>query len=126
MNRRGLTLLEVLAAIVMLALLATVATPLYRDALRSIRGPATTTTDTMELARLAEIYLADPESVEAKVDSAGRIALPWPDDSERDPAQVTRMTPVGGEDGDAARIWFSFAWDGQIVHRCVITEVDAR
>ena len=117
MRRRGLTLLEVLASTVLLTMLASACLPLLRQAMNDLRQ-----TDEpfalIELTQLAEIFLADPAAfgVEALPSQGDELQLPWPEQSDRSPVIVHRLS-ADGEALDHA--WLRFTSEGQRIFRWI-------
>ncbi len=112
--RRGLTLLEVLAATVLLAMLAGACVPILRRAARALNPPPTSI-ELRELAVLADAFMAEPsESGFAAESMPGEFELTWPDSPDRDPVSVEIMTT---EAPNAEHLWLIFAADEWFVLR---------
>ena len=117
MLRRGLTLLEVLASTVLLTMLASACLPLLRQAmddLRQMDEPFAL----IELTQLVEMFLADPAAfgVESPPSERDELHLPWPEQSNRSPVVVHRLSAEAGPHDHA---WLSFTSEGQRIFRWV-------
>ena len=117
---RGLTLIEVLASVALLTLLATAAVPVLRSA--QIQQPEPKSIDLVDLSRLADV--ADLSAL-VSTDAAGAestvISIAWdelgddPDDDIAGRPPVTAHTAVVGEFG----AWIAFSCDGLQVFRWI-------
>lgn len=127
---RGLTLLETLAATVILSLIAVACVPMLQDARASLEQPSAPACDLIELALLADAVMADPKAhgLEKSTDVA---VLQWPQEMvEREPrlalrpVQVTVLTPSIDDPGRHERRhqWVSFVCDGVVVLRWTAVE----
>lgn len=105
---RGLTLIEVLAATVLLAVLAAAVVPMLRYATDAARqqGPI----DLAQLSRAADAIIADPEQfgIDA-LDDVSETQITWPSgDGGRGSTLVVRlMASVDVAD----HAWLVFSWD---------------
>jgi prepilin-type N-terminal cleavage/methylation domain-containing protein len=132
--KRGLTLLEVLIAAALLAVMAAACVPAMAQAMRALHVAETPTlaVDPVDLASFADLVLEWPElfgfkQPEELLNADGQ-ALPWPPPPEppprpeafRDPLNAAppvtiRVLRSSGEESD--HVWLSFECDGLIVHR---------
>ena len=112
----GLTLVEVLASTVLLALMASVCVPLLQGSIRALR-PATTSVPVVELAALADAFVLAPGSFGDETLDLGTLemmSLGWPDDPDRPEITVTRLAPAESDvedDEDPTRleyVWLAF------------------
>lgn len=119
---RGLTLLETLAATVILSLIAVACIPMLQDARASLEQPSAPACDLIELALLADAVMADPKAhgLDAWPNFEGAV-LQWPEETvQREPqlalrpVQVTVLTPSIDDPGQHERRhqWVSFMCDG--------------
>ncbi len=117
MRRRGLTLLEVLAATVLLTLLASACLPLLRQAMSDLR-PTDEPFALVELTQLAELFLADPSAfgVESLPSQLDEFHLPWPEQPDRSPVTVRRWRADAPPPDHA---WVSFTSGEQRIFRWI-------
>ena len=122
MRRRGLTLVEVLASTVLLTMLAWACVPLLQQAMNDLRQMDEPFV-LVELTQLAEMFLADPSAfgVEALPSQGDELQLPWPEQSDRSPVIVHRLS-ADGEALDHA--WLSFTSQGQHIFRWLPVEAE--
>jgi prepilin-type N-terminal cleavage/methylation domain-containing protein len=120
MSRRGLTLLEVLAATVLLAILAGACVPVLQRALSALR-PSQRQFELLELARVADSVVAEPSAfgVDA-VSEASEQRMGWPDHTDR-PVITVRL--LAADDPDAEHGWLAFSSGGWTVHRWMELDV---
>lgn len=120
MRRRGLTLLEVLAATVLLTMLAGACVPLLRQAMNDLRQPDEPLA-LVELTQLAKLFLADPTAfgIEPPLLERDELHLPWPDQSDRTPVIVHRLSTDAGPHDHA---WVSFTSGEQRIFRWIAIE----
>ncbi len=105
-ERRGMTLLEVLAATVLLAVLAGACVPILRHAARAL-NTAPASFDLRELAVLADAFVEGPSEFGVARDSIpSEFELNWPESPERDPVTVRIVTP---DAPNAEDLWLTFA-----------------
>jgi len=123
MSRRGLTLLEVLAATVLLAILAGACVPMLRSALPALRPPQRQF-ELLELARVADSVVAEPSvfGVDA-VSEAGEQRMGWPGHTDR-PVITIRL--LAADDSDPEHGWLVFSSGGWTVHRWMELDVGNR
>ncbi len=116
---RGLTLVEVLAATVLLAILAATCMPLFQRAMRALQTTKPPF-ELLELAQSADSVLADPSAfgVEAPAQLA-ELQLPWPEHHDRPLITVRRLSAFDSESDHA---WLTFSCGGQTVYRWVPLE----
>ena len=122
-RRRGLTLLEVLASTVLLTMLAWACGPLLRKAMNDLRQPDEPFA-LIELTQLAGMFLADPSAfgVESPPSELDELHLPWPDQSDRSPVVVHRLSAEAGPHDHA---WLSFTSEGQRIFRWIAIEQES-
>ena len=119
MCRRGLTLVEVLASTVLLALIAAACTPLLRQATRLMCDPGHSF-ELFELSRLADALISDPTAFGLEsVHGQSNFEVAWSDQPDRS-AVAVRLLTADTEDVDHA--WLTFACDGWVVSRWVPLE----
>lgn len=122
MHRRGLTLLEVLAAAVLLTVLATTCMPLLRKAMRDLREPEESVA-IFDLAQFADDFVADPSAFDAEsiTPVAEAIQVPWLEHPDRPAVRVLRLNAIGS---DTDHAWLRFACGNRTVVRWIAVEVD--
>jgi len=121
MRRRGLTLLEVLAATVLLTVLAGTCVPLVRAALPALRPPDRPFA-LLDLARVADSVVAEPAQFElGAFAEISERQITWPDQPHRPPITVRLITP--GEP-DVDHRWLAFSCGDWTVHRWIPLELD--
>ena len=110
-RRHGLTLVEVLASTVLLAILAATCLPLFQGAMRAFHSPEPPF-DLLELSQLADSFIADPTAFGAEsLPEEGELEAPWPAHPARPPVTVRRLT---AEDPEVDHDWLAFSsgrWD---------------
>ncbi len=117
--RRGLTLAEVLAATVLLAILAATCMPLLQ---RSMRALQTTKPpfELLELAQFADSLLADPSAFGVEAPSQlAELQLPWPEQPDRSLITVRRLSASDPESDHAG---LAFSCGGRAIYRWVPLE----
>ena len=121
MSRRGLTLLEVLAAAVLLAVVAGTCVPLLRNALPALRAPDHQF-ELFELARVADSIIAEPAAfgIEAWPE-IGDQWITWPDVPDR-PVITVRLIRVG--EPQVNHGWLAFSSGDWTIHRWIALDVD--
>jgi len=117
MTRRAMTLVEALAATVLLAVLAGACLPLMQQAMRSLREADAAGFDVRDLSLMADAFVAEPEAfTTVPFDDMTEIEVAWPDTADRDPVRVERLvrvdapatdTPDDDDDDDHAWLVFS-------------------
>lgn len=121
-QRHGLTLLEVLAATVLLTMIAAVCTPLLRQAIRHLHEPDATVL-IFDLAQFADGLVADPSEfdVESVQSVTGELQLPWLQHPDRPAVIVRRLNAI---DPNTDHAWLSFTCGNNTVFRWIALEVD--
>ena len=111
---RGLTLVEVLAATVLLAILAATCMPLLQRAMRALQTTKPPF-ELLELAQFADSLLADPSAfgVEAPSQLAELQAL-WPEHPDRSLITVRQLS---ASDPESDHAWLAFSCGGRAVCR---------
>ncbi len=113
-ERRGMTLLEVLAATVLLAVLAGTCIPTLRHAARALSTPSASF-DLYELAALADAFVEGPSEFGMAPDALpSEFELHWPELPDHDPVRVRIVTP---DAPDTEHLWLTFATDEWFVLR---------
>lgn len=114
----GLTLLEVLMSVLILALLAAAVTPLLRSSLGQLDvEPEPISGDASSLAELIEQFVRQPEPFGYdRIPDQGRIE--WPDEPLR-PALAFRR--LGSTDPEAQHAWLVFETEAGTMLRWVPT-----
>ncbi|MCC6909704.1 MAG: type II secretion system protein [Phycisphaerales bacterium] len=118
-SRRAMTLIEVLAATVLLAILGSVCASLLRSVpvLPTKFDANATTIDMLALGSAADELLDDRELRERLVaDPGAAFTMPWPDDPARPPIQIRRVEhePAAEKPEHA---WVAFSCEHFIVWR---------
>ncbi len=91
MTRRGLTLIEVLAATVLLSLIAATCLPLMQRATRDLSAaPVRPTWDLVELQDLMQLVAEDPLVYGVEMWPPIETSINWPDAGSRPPIQLRR------------------------------------
>ncbi len=133
-SRRGLTLLEVLAAAVLLTTLAGACVPLLSDAAGRLAAMNESgneaSFDSIDLAQFADSVLSTPDAY--RIDSLTelyRLDLAWPEAPARSPVTITQLRDLssGSADGDddsseITHAWLSFACEDHLVIRWLSLE----
>ncbi|MCH8151426.1 MAG: prepilin-type N-terminal cleavage/methylation domain-containing protein [Planctomycetes bacterium] len=117
--RRALTLVEVLAATVLLAMLAAACMPMLQRAMRALGAPPPPDApfELFELARLADSFLADPSTFSAKSPSEhDELQLPWPEHPQRPLVTVRRLR---AQDAEVDHTWLAFSSGKTFIFRWV-------
>ncbi len=120
-QRRAMTLIEVLAATVLLAILSGVCAALLRTVPAmpaNVSGDAAAI-DILALERLAD-QLLDEEGLRERIaaDSDADFTADWPDEAGRPPVRIRRVIPDASGDGPA-HAWIAFSCGDVIVWRCI-------
>lgn len=112
---RGLTLVEILTATVLMAILVAACVPILRRASQALDEPDRPIA-ILQLATLADGFLADPDAFGPE--SAGTedsFEIQWPPaNTDRPSVLVQRLEPADPADG---RRWLVFSCDGASVVR---------
>lgn len=117
--RRGLTLVEVLAATVLLTVLAGACVPLMERAMRALDDPAAPI-DRFELAVLADQFMDEPAAFGMERPPQDEtIFLTWPEQLDRPPVTVRRLR---ASDTDVDHAWIEFACGEAAVWRWIADE----
>ena len=121
--RRALTLVEVLAATVLLAMLAAACMPLLQRAMRGLDEPDAPF-NPLELSQLADSFLGDPSAFSVESPSEqDALQLPWPEHPEHPLVIVRRLT---ARDADADHTWLAFSSGKTFIFRWVPVDHDAQ
>lgn len=124
---RGLTLIEVLASVVLLTMLAGACLPLLQNAMRTLdeerqQGKV----PLLEIGRMADEVIAEPEKfgfTTGGIKATDVLSLSWPDHPERGQIQVNVLPASDSleeQRGQAARLrgsWVKFTLGDQSVWR---------
>lgn len=114
--RRALTLVEVLAATVLMAILAGTCMPLLQRAMRASHEPEAPF-ELLALAQLADWFIGDPAVFGLEMPwPSEQVRVPWPDHPDRPPVTV-RGLMAGDPDLDHA--WLVFSCEGLAVFRWI-------
>lgn len=122
-NHRALTLIEVLASIVLLTILAGSCVPLLQRAMRTLGEQQPRSVSMVELGLLANKLMQEPATFSiddlSKLDS---LSLPCPEHPDRDPVEVKLLTAAESVDVKPSEeripgIWLRLACDGQVIYR---------
>ncbi len=121
--RRALTLVEVLAATVLLAMLAATCMPLLQRAMRALDEPEAPF-NPLELSQLADSFLADPSAfgVESPCDQ-DELHFPWPEHPQRPPVTVRCLTAQATE---VDHTWLAFSSGNTFIFRWVPVDHNAQ
>ena len=116
---RGLTLVEVLAATVLLAVIVGACVPMLQRAMQALEY-SEPPFEYMELAWLADALIAEPAAfgVEALAPT-GDLQVQWPESSERPPVIVRRLM---ADDDEIEYAWLVFSSGEWAVHRWIRLE----
>ena len=112
---RGLTLIEVLASILILSLLAATCVPMLRDSMRALRHTADAAIYLTELSGLADDVMDNPApfGIEAW-ELTTEQTLPWPDQPDRSSVEVAVLRTT---DAQIDHVWVLFEWEEHRVSR---------
>ena len=111
-RHRALTLLELLAALVLLTILVGACVPLIQRAMRALETTEPEF-ELLELARFADAFIDDPSDFSLQdIPGQERLELAWPQHLQRPPITLHRVTPDQPEGG-----WIAFSCGGWTVHR---------
>jgi hypothetical protein len=122
----GLTLLEVLASLALLSMIAATCVPLLERAMRVMAGTRATDGPLVtDLAEVANSALNEPGKYQIEnwqiVES---FTIPWQDHAAREPLAVVRMTS-GETETDSQRIngdWVKFTFETTTIYRWIPVE----
>ena len=118
-ERRGQTLIEVLAATVLLAILAATCMPLLQRAMRALQTTKPPF-ELLELAQFADSLVADPSAFGVEAPSQlAELQLPWPEHHDRPLITVRRLST---SDPESDHAWLTFSCGGGAVYRWVPLE----
>lgn len=120
-QRRAMTLIEVLAATVLLALLGSACASLLRSAPVMPADPAadTTSIDMLALEGAADELLDDQRLRERLIaDAISEFSVPWPDEPARPAIQIRRVEQETSV-GKPAHAWIALSCGQFVVWRCV-------
>ncbi len=108
MRRRGLTLIEVLAATVLLSLIAATCLPLMQKAARDLAAaPTSPTWDIIELQDYLDEVADDPTGFGIEVWPPDAATINWPDGAMRSAVELRRAHET------ATHVWLEASCDGQ-------------
>ncbi len=123
LTRRGLTLVEVLCASVLLAVLASACVPMLTGSLRKLHEPASTF-QIEELGEAADLAMNAPEMFGAdRIDDLAGQEIAWPDATDRAPIRIELIESANAEQPNHA--WLVFSCAEQAVYRWMKVESDA-
>lgn len=113
---RALTLVEVLAATVILAMLAGAVVPLLADARRTLEHEQSTI-EIIDLEQLAADFVDEPKSFGFEDDllTLTELTIPWPDAPDQPDVRISRI-----DTEDAHHIWLIFECDSLSVSHWLI------
>lgn len=119
--RRAMTLIEVLAATVLLAILGSVCASLLRSvpAMTTEASQGDHAIDTMALERLADELIAEEDfRKRITADRTADFALAWPDEPQRPSVHIRRVAlELSGDETNHG--WIAFSCGQVIVWRCI-------
>lgn len=124
--RRAMTLVEVLAATVLLAMLAAACMPLLQRAMRALDEPSPPDAPfgLLELSQLADSFLADASAFGVEsLSEQDELQLPWPEHPQRPVVTVRRLT---AQDAEADHSWLAFSSGKTCIFRWVPVDHDAQ
>lgn len=122
-SRRGLTLIEVLAATAILAMIAAACIPTLRAALATMNedDPAL---DLHDLSNLADQIVGAPEDFGLDSSDIVHTEVAWPEHPERPPVVVTALNAPSDDDAPPDHRWLIFTSDGCTVARWMAVEAE--
>ncbi|MCI0362313.1 MAG: type II secretion system GspH family protein, partial [Phycisphaerales bacterium] len=98
-NQRALTLVEVLASIVLLTILAATCVPLLRAAMRTLGTQDAESASMAELGLLANKLLDEPAAFDIEdLQAVQSTSIPWLEHPERDSLQLELLTAAESAD----------------------------
>src|SRR5262245_1095223 len=115
---RGMTLLETLAALVLLSALMMTCVPLIQHALRVLRPTHESGADAtaeFELARLGDQLVSAREAAQDLL-SVRTMKPPWLDGASHDPITVV---PLRSDGSSAEHTWVRLQWANHVVYRWI-------
>ncbi len=118
-SRRAMTLIEVLAATVLLAILGSVCALMLRSVpvVTTKTAAGATSIDMPALERAADELLSDSSLRKRLIaDASAELRLPWPDDRAWQSMQIRRVE-CESTDGKSEHAWVAFYCDKLIVWR---------
>ncbi|GEM_PF-3947895 len=120
-SRRAMTLIEVLAATVLLAILGSVCASVLRSVPVIPTDPAsgTVSVDMLSLERAVDELLGDPDLREHVIaDASVETSMPWPDEPAQPAIQVRRVEHESAAE-ESEHAWVAFSCEQCIVWRCI-------
>ena len=119
-RHKGLTLLEVLAATVLLSMIAAACVPLLQQAMRHLHTPIESIS-IFDLAELADAFVADPAqfNVESIQSMDDELPLPWPNFTDRPGILVH---PMMADDPAVNHTWLRFSCADRSVYRWITVD----
>ncbi len=124
LTRRGLTLVEVLCASVLLAVLASACVPMLTSSLRRLHEPVRSF-QIEELAEVADLAMSEPNLFGVdRIDDLSGQEIAWPNEASDRPAiRVELLELAAAEQPNHA--WLVFSCAEQAVYRWMKVESDA-
>lgn len=119
--RRAITLIEVLAATVLLAILGGVCASLLRSIAQPPQGSPTNAPpiDMLDLERIADELVGDGGFRDRiTAESATELSVQWPGEPDRSTIRVRRVKAESVE-MPPIHVWVAFWCDGILVWRCI-------
>ncbi len=114
--RRGLTLLEILLATAIIAMIAAVASNLLRQSLHTLHNLPPTENPT-ELTRFADQLIANPEDFGLDLLTASpTFDIPWPEKPLQSPVHIRRLFTL---ENSPTHQWLNFTWENQHLYRFI-------
>lgn len=120
-SRRAMTLIEVLAATVVLAILSSLCASLLRSVPVILTKPAidATSIDMLSLHSAADDLLEDRDVRDRLIASASaEFAVPWPEEPARPSIRIRRVEHESAAE-TPERAWVAFSCEQIIVWRCL-------
>ena len=123
-SHRGLTLIEVLASVVLLALVASACIPLLQRSMRIVSASSCNRSDfQIELAQLVQSIFESPSDFDIpNLAEVELISVAWPGNPEREPVKIERLVGRGQLDEELKRLqgsWLRISYSGQTMHRWI-------
>lgn len=122
-SRRGLTLLEVLAATVLLSMLAASCVPLLRLVMKDL-SHQDEQFDLIELSLFVDEILAEPSEFNLDPDmfsESSEHTINWPESTTGTSVIVRRLV---SDDPKANHAWLSFSCNGKSVFRWIPVDIE--
>lgn len=128
-SRRGLTLLEVLLATVLLATIAATCAPMLQHSLAILSDDREnggglgdtrmlgTGVERADLVELADALVADPPGFDIDLDSLSTATIAWPNDLDRPPVEVERLVPSPTDEQESEGSWLVLTCGPWHIHR---------